>query len=96
MIPTAAFSSVASKYQTFLPEPTSPILPSVGSNYQEAGAAGASPDTYYQIDIDQNIGTKDRLSGAYWYDNQTPTPAFQLPAILEVASGGGQLAISFT
>jgi hypothetical protein len=92
MIPTSSFSSVASKYQGFLPEPTSSAIPVLGgNNYQVAGSTGSSPDTYYQIDIDQNIGTKDRISGAYWYDTQSPTPVFNRPAILEVASEGGPI-----
>ena len=86
MIPGAAFSSVASKYQTFFPEPTSSNLPSAGSNYHTSGATGSSPDTYYQIDIDQNIGSADKISGTYWYDNATPIHPLPMPAFFETFS----------
>jgi hypothetical protein len=81
MVPTTMFSSVASKYQAFFPGPNNGN--SIGSNYASVGATGTSPDTYYQIDIDQIIGSKDRLTGAYWKDYRGEDQPFTLPAELE-------------
>jgi hypothetical protein len=86
MIPTTAFDPVSAKYQTIFPEPLLPGNPN-GANYSTAGGAGRSPNSYWQLDIDQNIGTKDRISGSYW-SVATPTyTPFDRPAILEVFTG---------
>lgn len=90
VVPTTAFSSVATKYQAFFPAPTVGGNPN-GANYIASGGAGRSPDTYYQIDIDQNLGTKDRLFGAYWRDKNFPVPVLRLPPIMEAFTGGGAI-----
>ncbi len=86
MIPSTAFDATSAKYQTFFPEPTVSGNPN-GANYSTAGAVGSSPNSYCQLDIDQNIGTKDRIAGTHW-EVSTPTPTpLPLPLILEVFTG---------
>jgi hypothetical protein len=85
-ISSSSFSSTASKYQSHFPEPkTSSAIPD-GTNYTVAGASASAPDGYYTIDGDENIGTRDKLYGTYWVDNQPNIPPFPLPLIFEVAT----------
>lgn len=82
MVPMAAFDATSASYQTIFPEPLVSGNPN-GANYSTAGAVGSSPNSYWQLDIDQNIGTKDRVSGTYWAENTPSLTPLALPAILE-------------
>jgi hypothetical protein len=86
MIPSTSFDATSAKYQTIFPEPLVSGNPN-GANYSTAGAVGSSPNSYWQLDIDQNIGTKDRIAGTHW-EVSTPTyTPLPLPPILEVFTG---------
>jgi Carboxypeptidase regulatory-like domain len=86
VIPSTSFDATSAKYQTIFPEPLVSGTPN-GANYFTAGAAGSSPNTYWQLDIDQNIGSKDRLQGSYWRVSTPTYTPLALPPILEVFTG---------
>ncbi len=81
IIPTAEFSPVSAKLQTFLPQPQ---INQVANNYIAAGGSGAQPENTTSIQIDQNIGTKMHLMGIFWRDKQSVSTPFPLPDIFAV------------
>ena len=94
MVPTTAFSRIASKYQTIFPEPNVAGASPGANNYGVSGGAGSYPDSVWQLDIDQNIGNNDRLAGTFWDDQEPVYPVLQLPPLLEVWAQSGSAAHS--
>jgi len=74
IIPAARISAISKVYQSFLPAPTNS---GVINNYVSQVPAGLD-NTNYNLKIDYDLTSRQRLSGVYTYGKRTQPTAFQV------------------